>query len=37
MPTRVDGALLVLKYLTSVTALMTEVSNRVYGPPLGVP
>lgn len=37
MPTRVDGALLVYKYLTGVTALMTEVSNRVYGPPLGHP
>lgn len=37
MPTRVDGAQLVYKYLTGVTALMTETTNRVYGPPLGIP
>ena len=37
MTTRIDGDLLMYKYLTSVTALMTAVTNRIYGPPLGVP
>lgn len=37
MPTRVDGSLLMHTYLKSVSALMTATSNRVYGPPLGVP
>jgi hypothetical protein len=37
MATLLDGNLLLYKYLTSVNALMTEVSNRLYGPPASIP
>lgn len=37
MATRLDGNQVLYKLLTAQTALMTECSNRVYGPPLGIP
>lgn len=37
MPTRLNGNRVLLKLLAASSAVMTECSNRVYGPPLGIP
>lgn len=37
MATRLDGNKILYKLLSGTSALMTECSNRVYGPPLGIP
>ena len=37
MATRLNGNRVLYKLLTSSSAVMTECSNRVYGPPLGLP
>lgn len=36
-PTRLNGNRVLYKILSGNAALMTECSNRVYGPPLGIP
>jgi len=37
MTTLIDSTLMLYKYLISVNALKTEVSSRIYGPPIGIP
>lgn len=37
MATRLNGNRILYKILSGSTTLMTECSNRVYGPPLGIP
>lgn len=37
MTTRLNGNRVLYKLLASSTAVMAECSNRVYGPPLGIP
>lgn len=37
MANRLDGNKLLYKLLSGTGALMTECTNRVYGPPLGIP
>ncbi len=37
MTTRLNGNRVLLKLLLASSAVMTECSNRVYGPPLGIP
>ncbi len=37
MPTTIDSATLLLTFLAANTALMTYISNRLDGPPLGIP